>query len=131
MGGCKWGIQLCRLVSQRNSFWRRETQFAGKLLSLVLVLVKHVTCNKKVGERVSTQRTLVIAGIIPLYLWDEISTKKLGVDGIFNKNGGLQVGDSVLQTRFAGIIDIIPAMTSVLWVLTLSPMNFSRTHYLS
>ena len=63
-----------KLILEGNSLLR-ETQFAGKLLSLVLVLVKHVTCNKKLGERVSTQRTLVIAGI-SLYLWDEISTKK-------------------------------------------------------
>ena len=70
MGLAKRGIQLCRFVSQGSSFGR-ETRLAGKLVLqgnsfcrkarflltsltfIIILLVKHIIYNTKVGEIIS------------------------------------------------------------------------------
>ena len=70
MGLAKRGIQFCRFVWQGSSFCR-ETRFAGKLVSqessfgrearflltsltfIIILVVKHITYNTKVGEIIS------------------------------------------------------------------------------
>ena len=63
IGFAKWGIQFCRMgdsVSQGSSF-RMETHFVGKLVLqgnstktfIFILVVKHITCNTKVGKMIS------------------------------------------------------------------------------